>query len=143
MTRYNVMYGAYVRAYADHSFDAPDDESAVKQAIASFSGAADALDWTDYDYSNLALPSIVSIAPEGPGTEIVTGLDFAATPQDARDMASSAMFEALQRWAQWLAAEDGPAKDILLAQAIRLTHDVLSEIKAEEGDTPPAPPGET
>lgn len=132
MTLYRVMYGAYVRAYAGHGFEAGSDEAALAKAVAEFKANGPDLDWTDEDYGNLALPSIVDISPDG-GAEIATGVDFAANADDARDMAAPAMLDALRQWRSWLAAGSGPEKDALLAEATRLTGEALAAAEAEEG----------
>jgi hypothetical protein len=95
MPEYRIVFGAYVRMYADHSIEAEDDEAARNLAIEEFKAHASELPWCDPQYDNLALPSIVSMVDET-RNDVVEGYDFPVTPADARQYAADKMLEALE-----------------------------------------------
>jgi hypothetical protein len=47
MKQYRVVFGAYVRMYADYSIHAEDNEAARKLAIEQFKARAHELQWLD------------------------------------------------------------------------------------------------
>jgi hypothetical protein len=96
MKRYRIVFGAYVRMYADHTVHAQNDEAARELAIEEFKARADELQWLDPNYDNLALPSIVSIQIDDPPGDILEGYDFPVTPSDARQYAADKMLKALE-----------------------------------------------
>jgi hypothetical protein len=95
MKKYRIVYGAFVRMYADHAIEAEDDEAAPKMAIEEFKANGEDLQWTDAQYDNLALPSIVSLEATDPPGDVLEGHDVAATPADARQYAADKLLEAL------------------------------------------------
>ena len=96
MKEYRIAYGAFVRMYADHTIEAESDEAARLLAIEEFKAKGADLQWTDAQYDNLALPSIVSLAAVDPLGDVLEGHDFSATPADARQYAADAMLQALE-----------------------------------------------
>ena len=96
MKQYRIVYGAFVRMYADHTIEAESDEAARKLAIEEFKAKGGDLQWTDAQYDNLALPSIVSLVAVDPPGDVLEGHDFSATPADARQYAADAMLQALE-----------------------------------------------
>jgi hypothetical protein len=96
MKEYRIVYGAFIRMYADHAIEAENDEVARKLAIDEFKAKGADLQWTDAQYDNLALPSIVSLAAVDPLGDVLEGHDFSATPADARQYAADAMLQALE-----------------------------------------------
>lgn len=102
MKKYNVTYGAFVRGYAQAEFEAENDAAAKTKAIEVFKtdNGDDGLDWTDFDYENLAQPSIVSLQSEE--KDVLEGHDFATNKDDARDYASREMLEMLKRIASFI-----------------------------------------
>jgi hypothetical protein len=96
MKEYHVIYGAFVRMYADHSIEAENDEAARKLAIEEFKTKGADLPWTDANFDNLALPSIVNLVAVDPPGDVLEGHDFPATPADARQYAADTMLAALE-----------------------------------------------
>jgi hypothetical protein len=96
MKQYRIIFGAYVRMYADHTVHAENNEAARKQAIEEFKARAHELQWLDPNYDNLALPSILSIQIDDPAGDVLEGYDFPITPADARQYAAGKMLEALE-----------------------------------------------
>ena len=96
MPEYRIVFGAYVRMYADHSIEAEDDQAARKLAIEEFRARSHEFPWLDPNYHNLALPSIVSIQTVAPPGDVLEGYDFPVTPADARQYAAGKMLEALE-----------------------------------------------
>lgn len=95
MNQYHVVFGAYVRMYAEHIIHAEDDETARKKAIQDFRCRSAEYQWLDANYDNLALPSIVSIQLDDPLGDILEGYDFTITPADARQYAAEKLLNAL------------------------------------------------
>ena len=97
MKEYRIVYGAFVRMYADHTIEAENDEAARKLAIEEFKAKGEDLQWTDPQYDNLALPSILSIETADPPGDALEGQhDFSVTPADARQHAADTMLQALE-----------------------------------------------
>jgi hypothetical protein len=96
MKQYHVVFGAYVRMYADYTIHAEDNQAARKQAIEAFKSHGPEMQWLDPNYDNLALPSIVSIQLNEPDEDVLEGYDFAVTPTDARQYAADKMLQALE-----------------------------------------------
>ena len=96
MNEYRIVYGAFVRMYADHTIEAESDEAARLLAIEEFKAKGADLQWTDANYDNLALPSIVNLVAFDPSADILEGHDFPATPADARQYAADTMLQALE-----------------------------------------------
>lgn len=108
MQRYNVAFGAFVRGYAQAEFEAENDEAAKAKCIEIFKtdNGEDGLDWGEFDYENLALPSICSLQRLGDTfaerEDIEEGRDFAVTPEDARDFVSAEMLAMLVQCRAWI-----------------------------------------
>lgn len=96
MKQYRILFGAYLRMYADWTLEAEDSETARKLAIEQFKAKNDEMDWYDTQYDNIAQPSIVSIQNNETNDTVLEGFDFPITASDARDYASSKMLEALE-----------------------------------------------
>jgi hypothetical protein len=96
MKNYHVTFGAYVRMYAGHEFEAEDDNAALPKAIDEFKKHGGEFGWTDEDYDNLALPSIVGLQDTETGKDFLEGHDFAASEEDARDLASRDLLASLK-----------------------------------------------
>ena len=96
MKQYRVLYGSFVRMYADHVIEAENDETARQAAIQEFEARNDELDWYDAQYDNIAQPSIVSIQNNETNGTVLEGFDFPITATDAREYASGKMLEALE-----------------------------------------------
>ena len=96
MKEYRIVYGAFVRMYADHTIEAENDEAARKLAIEEFKAKGADLQWHDAQYDDLALPSIVSLETTDPLGEVLVCHDFSVTPADARQFAADAMLQALE-----------------------------------------------
>jgi hypothetical protein len=96
MPEYRIVFGAYVRMYADHTVDAETDAAARQLAIEEFKARGQQLQWLDADYENLALPSIVSMQRDDPPGDVLEGYDFPVRPADARQYAAGKMLEALE-----------------------------------------------
>ena len=96
MKEYRIVYGAFVRMYADHTIEAENDEVARKLAIEEFKAKSADLQWTDANYDNLALPSIVNLVAVDPPADLLEGHDFSVTPADARQYAADTMLQALE-----------------------------------------------
>jgi hypothetical protein len=96
MKQYRVLFGAYVRMYADHTVLAENSEAARQRAIEEFRAKVQDMDWCDPQYDNLALPSIVSLQDNDTNEDILDGYDFALTPSDARQYAADKMLQALE-----------------------------------------------
>jgi len=96
MNEYRIVYGAFVRMYADHTIEADNDEAARKLAIEEFKAKSADLQWTDANYDNLALPSIVNLVAVDPPADLLEGHDFSVTPADARQYAADTMLQALE-----------------------------------------------
>jgi hypothetical protein len=96
MKQYRVLFGAYVRMYAELTIDAEGKETARRLAIQEFKARTADIQWFDPDYANLALPSIVSMQIEHTNEDVLEGYDFPITPTDARQYAADKMLEALE-----------------------------------------------
>jgi hypothetical protein len=96
MKQYRVVFGAYVRMYADYSVHAKTNEAARKLAIEEFKARSHELQWLDPNYDNLALPSIVSMQIDDPPGDVLEGYDFSITSKDVRQYAADKMLEALE-----------------------------------------------
>jgi hypothetical protein len=96
MKTYRVLYGSFVRMYADWTIEAEDSETARKLAIEQFKANNDEMDWYDAQFDNIAQPSIVSIQDIETNETVLEGFDFPITASDARDYASGKMLEALE-----------------------------------------------
>jgi hypothetical protein len=96
MRQYRILYGAYVRMYADHTVLAENDDAARKLAIEEFKARAPELTWVDPDYDNLALPSICSMQVDDPPGDVLEGHDFPITATDSRQYAADTMLQALE-----------------------------------------------
>jgi hypothetical protein len=94
---YSATIGVYVRTYGSIEFQAESDEAATAAAIVAFKQDAS---FEDFDWNNLAFPSIVSLASDANQT-IAEGIDFPLSPEDARDMASGDLLAALEGILQW------------------------------------------
>lgn len=96
MKQYRVVFGAYIRSYADHTVRAETDDAARQQAIEDFKARGPNLQWLDPDYDNLALPSIVSMQSDDPPGDVLESHDFPVTPADARQYAANKLLAALE-----------------------------------------------
>lgn len=95
MKQYRIIFGAYVRMYADHIINAETNEAALKLAIEEFKDRSHELPWLDPNYDNLALPSIVSMQIDWPPADVFEGYDFPITTTDARQYAAHKLLDAL------------------------------------------------
>ena len=95
MKHYHVVFGAYVRMYAEHTVDAENDEAARNLAIEQFKLRSAEFQWCDANHYNLALPSIVALEAVDPPGDVLEGHDFSTTPADARQYAADKLFTAL------------------------------------------------
>jgi hypothetical protein len=99
---YSATIGVYVRAYGHIKFEAEGDETATAAAIAVFKDRTQDVFFADFDWNNLAHPSIVSIDDaEDSDRTIAEGVDFALSPEDARDLASADLLTALEGILEW------------------------------------------
>lgn len=96
MKTYRILYGAFVRMYADWTIEAEDDETARKLAIEQFKAKNGELDWYDAQYDNIAQPSIVSIQDTETNGTVLEGFDFLITATDAREYAADKLLAALE-----------------------------------------------
>jgi hypothetical protein len=96
MKQYRVLFGAYIRMYADHTIEAENDEAARQVAIEEFKARGHELQWLDADDDNLALPSIVSMQTGDPSSDVLEVYDFPVTPADARQYAATKLLAALE-----------------------------------------------
>jgi hypothetical protein len=96
MPEYRIVFGAYVRMYADHVVSAENDDAARQLAIREFKDRGHELQWLDPNYDNLALPSICSLETDDPPGEVFQGYDFSVTPADARQYAAAKLLAALE-----------------------------------------------
>jgi hypothetical protein len=96
MKTYRVLYGSFVRMYADWTIEAEDSETARKLAIEQFKAKNDEMDWYDPQYDNIAQPSIVSIEDAETKDTVLEGFDFPITAADAREYAAEKLLAALQ-----------------------------------------------
>lgn len=96
MKQYRVLFGAYVRMYADHTVHAENNEAARKLAIEEFKARVQDIVWFDAQYNNLALPSIVSMQDNDTNEDVVDGYDLPLTSSDARQYAADKMLQALE-----------------------------------------------
>ena len=95
MKQYRVLFGAYVRMYAEHTIHAENTEAARKLAIKEFKAKVQDMDWCDAQYYNLALPSIVSLQIDDPPGDVLEGYDFPLTTSDAHQYAADKLLDAL------------------------------------------------
>lgn len=98
---YTAVFGAYVRMYAYHDFEASSDKHALARAQTEFKKKADQMGWDEMDTANLALPSVVDISRtvsyRGEHKKVVAeNVDFAVCEEDARDLASKEMLTVLE-----------------------------------------------
>ena len=96
MKQYHVLYGAFVRMYADHTVWADSDNAARQEAIEDFKARGHELQWLEVDNGNLALPSIVNMQTGDPARDVLVGHDFSITPADARQYAAAKLLAALE-----------------------------------------------
>jgi hypothetical protein len=96
MKQYRVLFGAYIRMYADHTIEAENEEVARQVAIQEFKAKNDELDWYDAQYDNIAQPSIVSIQDTETNSTVLEGFDFPITAADAHEYAADKLLAALQ-----------------------------------------------
>jgi hypothetical protein len=96
MKQYRVLFGCYVRMYADWTIEAEDSETARKLAIEQFKANNDEMDWYDAQFDNIAQPSIVSIQDIETNETVLEGFDFPITAADAREYAADKLLAALQ-----------------------------------------------
>ena len=96
MKQYRVLYGAFVRMYADWTIEAEDSETARKLAIEQFKAKNDEMHWYDPQYDNIAQPSIVSMQDDETNEDAIEAYDFAITASDARDYAADKLLAALE-----------------------------------------------
>jgi hypothetical protein len=96
MNTYRIVFGAYVRMYAEHTVEAENDDAARQQAIEDFKVRGPELQWLDADYDNLALPSIVGMQTDDTPGDVLEGYDFPAMPADARQYAATKLLVALE-----------------------------------------------
>lgn len=100
MKKYNVMYGASIRAYGQATFFAENNDASIEKAKLIFRKAQDDIVFDDVDYDNMALPAIVSIQSDD--EDVAQGIDFALTEDDALDFNSRAMFNLLKELRGWI-----------------------------------------
>ena len=96
MKQYRVLYGAFIRMYADYTIEAENDETARQVAIREFKAKNEELDWYDAQYDNIAQPSIVSIQDTETNGTVLEGFDFPITATDAREYAADKLLATLQ-----------------------------------------------
>lgn len=96
MPEYRIVFGAYVRMYANHVVSAATDGAARQRAIDEFKARGHELQWLDPNYDNLTLPSIVSMEIADPPGGVLQGYDFPITPADTRQYVANKMLEALE-----------------------------------------------
>jgi hypothetical protein len=96
MKQYRVLFGAYVRMYAEHNVEAENDETARRLAIEEFKLRSGEFQWFDADYDNLAFPSICSMQSVDPPGDVLEGYDVPLTPKDTLQYAADKMLEALE-----------------------------------------------
>ena len=96
MKQYRIVFGSFIRMYADHTVFAESDDAARQLAIEEFKARGPELQWLDADNGNLALPSIVSIQTDDPPGDVLEGHDFPVTPADARQYAANKLLAALE-----------------------------------------------
>ena len=96
MKQYRVLFGAFIRMYADNTIEAENDEAARQMAIQEFKAKNDELDWYDAQYDNIAQPSIVSIQDTETNGTVLEGFDFPITAADAREYTASKLLTALE-----------------------------------------------
>jgi hypothetical protein len=99
MKNYHATFGYYVRAYTTLDFTAPDDDAAKAAAIAAFKLNLQDLSPEDFDYNNIAMPSLSSMYSDEDTHFSIEGLDFPVSSDDARDLAAPAMLDFIQRLA--------------------------------------------
>ena len=95
MKDYHIVFGAYVRMYADCTVQAENHEAARQLAVEEFKSRSDEMPWLDPNYDNLALPSIVSMQIDDPPGDVLEGYDFPITLSDARQYPAHKLLEAL------------------------------------------------
>jgi hypothetical protein len=95
MQEYRVVFGAYVRMYADYAIEAENNEAARKLAVEEFKAKFQEMNWCDPQYDNIALPSILSMQTIQPPGDVLEGYDFAITPSDAHQYAADKLLDAL------------------------------------------------
>jgi hypothetical protein len=96
MKTYRILYGSFVRMYADWTIEAEDSETARKLAIEQFKANNNEMDWYDAQFDNIAQPSIVGIEDAETNSTVLEGFDFPATAADAREYAADKLLAALQ-----------------------------------------------
>jgi hypothetical protein len=96
MKTYRVLFGAYVRMYADRTIEAENGDAARQLAIQDFKATNAEFDWYDAQFDNIAQPSIVSIEDNETNDTVLEGFDFPATAADAREYAADKLLAALQ-----------------------------------------------
>lgn len=96
MKTYRILYGSFVRMYADWTIEAEDSETARKLAIEQFKAKNDEIDWYDPQYDNIAQPSIVSIQDTETNDTVLEGFDFPITAADAREYTAEKLLAALE-----------------------------------------------
>ena len=136
MKEYRVLFGAYVRMYAEHSIEVENDDAARRVAIEEFKARSDELPWCDPQYDNLALPSIVSIQDADTREDVVEGYDYAATPLDARQYAADEMLEALEFVRMTFADIEASKRKGYFAQCPKIVAAAIAEATAIEARQP-------
>jgi hypothetical protein len=127
MKQYRILYGAYVRMYADHTLLAENDDAARMLAIEEFKARAPVLTWIDPNYDNLALPSICSMQIDDPPGDVLEGHDFPVTPADARQYAAEKMLAALEFVRMTFADLEGSKRKGYFTQCPKVVADAIAE----------------
>lgn len=132
MPEYRIVFGAYVRMYADHTVETENDEAARQLAIQEFKTRSAQLQWFDADYTNLALPSICSMQRDDPPGDVLEGHDFPVTPEDARQYAANKMLEALEFVRMTFADIEAAKRKGYYSDCPRVVVDAINEATAFE-----------
>ena len=130
MPEYHIVFGAYVRMYAEHTLEAQDGDDARRRAIAEFKTGGGEFHWLDPDYDNLALPSIVGVQSTETGQDVVEGYDFAVTAADARQYAAGKMLEALEFVAMTFADIEVSKRKGYFARCPKIVAEAIAEAAA-------------
>jgi hypothetical protein len=137
MNHYRVLFGAYVRMYAECTIDADNNEAARKQAIQEFTARSHELQWFDADYGNIALPSIVGMQLDDPPVDLLEGYDFPITPTDARQYAAGTMLAALEYVRMTFADPDASERKGYFTQCMKIVAEAIAEATVLEGGSDP------
>lgn len=95
MTNYTALIGVYVRSYCEIEFTADSDDAALAKAIETYKADSNDVNFHETDWSNKAMPSLVSIQNVDTNTDVREGYDFSDSPADARDYAANEMLSVL------------------------------------------------